>query len=105
MPFDRETVCYYTELAKREGLAVLELLGGVSGLLRGGEGVGAGSCGFYECNFQLIMKYHIRLENLVCSDNHECNVLYLFAAYSFQIYPTCKLETFHVYKKHLSVLN
>ena len=51
------------------------------------------------------MKYHIRLENLVCSDNHECNVLYLFAAYSFQIYPTCKLETFHVYKKHLSVLN
>ena len=39
MPFDRETVCYYTELAKREGLAVLELLGGVSGLLRRGGGV------------------------------------------------------------------
>ena len=51
------------------------------------------------------MNYHIRLKNLSCSDNHDRNVLYLFAAYSFQIYPTGKLETFHVYKKHLSVLN
>ena len=51
------------------------------------------------------MNYHIRLKNLSCSDNHDRNVLNLFAAYSFQIYPTGKLETFHVYKKHLSVLN
>ena len=51
MPFDRETVCYYTELAKREGLAVLELLGGVSGLLRGGGGWGQGAADFLNVIF------------------------------------------------------
>ena len=50
MPFDRETVFYYTELAKREGLAVLELLGGVSGLLRGG-GWGQGAADFMNVIF------------------------------------------------------
>ena len=58
VPFDPETFCY-TVLAKKEGLTLLQLLGGSEWIFFF-NGFFQGACRFSECNFQLLMKYQIR---------------------------------------------